>query len=222
MTQFVKYWGAGDKQRFFKLIFNSTQYTLFLLALIGVPVILEIDYVLKLWLNEVPPYTASFVKITVICSLIYRSNTMVDNGINAAGYVKQLNTMSIPIYLLTIPLVYMALKLGWGPIVAYWFASIPALLSFVANLWILSKYTGFPGMRFLVYIVIKIFLLIMLAMAIPYIVQSQMQESVLRFFVVCSLSILCTIFVLYNWGINKDVRIKLNEKLHTFLKFSNR
>lgn len=62
----------------------------------------------------------------------------------------------------------------------------------------------------------------MLAMAIPYIVQSQMQESVLRFFVVCSLSILCTIFVLYNWGINKDVRIKLNEKLHTFLKFSNR
>lgn len=216
--QLVKYWGAGDKQRFFKLIFNSTQYTLFLVALIGIPVILEIDYVLKLWLGEVPPYTASFVKISVICSLIYRSNTMVDNGINAAGYVKQLNTMSIPIYLLTLPLVYMALKLGGGPVVAYWFASIPAVLSFVCNLWILSKYTGFPGMRFLVHVVIRNFLLILLAMVIPYIVQSQMQESILRFFVVCSLSLLCTIIILYNWGVNNDVRIKLKGKLFFYLK----
>lgn len=215
--QLVKYWGAGDKEKFFKLIFSSTQYTLFLVAIIGVPVILEIDYVLGLWLKEVPPYTASFVKITVICSLIYRSNTMVDNGINAAGFVKQLNTMSIPIYLLTIPLVYLALKMNWGVIVAYWFASIPTLLAFLCNLWILSKYTGFPGLKFLLHVVLKNFLLIFMAMSLPFIVQCYMQEGFIRFFVICGLSLLTTAFVLYNFGISGDVRNRFKEIIKKYI-----
>ena len=211
--QLVKYWGAEDKKRFNRLIFNATQYTLFLDALIGIPVVLEIDYVLGLWLTEVPPYTTQFVQITVICSIIYRSNTLVDQGINAAGYVKQLNLMSTPIYLLSIPLVYMALKCGWGPVVAYWFASIPALLSFFSNLWILSHYTGFPGGKFFLHVFIKNLGLILVSMIIPFAIQTQMEQGAIRFFIVCGLAEICTVAVLYKFGLNDDGRQMVKEKI---------
>lgn len=211
--QLVKYWGAGDKEHFNQLIFNATQYTLFLVALIGIPIVLEIDYVLGLWLTEVPPYTTQFVQITVICSIIYRSNTLVDQGINAAGYVKQLNILSVPIYLLTIPLVYMALKCGWGPIAAYWFASIPALLAFLSNLWILSHYTGFPGGKYFLHVFAKSLGLILVSMIIPFVVQTQMEQGIIRFFVVCGLAEICTVAVLYKFGLNDYGRQMIKDKI---------
>lgn len=65
--QLVKFYGEGDMEKFNRLIFNTTQYTLFLIAIVMGPVLLEIDYVVDLWLNgNVPPYTTAFIKITMI------------------------------------------------------------------------------------------------------------------------------------------------------------
>ena len=55
--QLVKLYGAGEKEKFHRLIFNVSKYTLFLLAVFITPVLLEIDFVLALWLTEVPDYT---------------------------------------------------------------------------------------------------------------------------------------------------------------------
>ena len=84
--QLVKYYGAGDKKHFEALIFNVSRYTLFLLSIIIVPLLLEIDYVLKLWLNEVPQYTATFIRIQALVSIIsYSSRLQAANTISSWG-----------------------------------------------------------------------------------------------------------------------------------------
>lgn len=216
--QLIKYYGQGDMERFNKLIFNVTQYTLFLLALITVPVILEIDYVIYLWLGEnVPNYTIQFVKITVICSIIYRSNTMIDYGINAAGYVKLLNTLSIPNYLLTIPLIWGTLYFNLGPIVAYWVSSIPPLLAFLTNLWIINHTIGFPSKQYFVHIFLKNILLIAVSLIIPWLVQQTMLPSFIRFFIVCCTSLVSTITILWLFALNKEVKNMILQKVKTKL-----
>ncbi len=212
--QLVKFWAAEDKEHFFRLIFNVTQYSIFLLAIIGVPALLEIDYVIKLWLGDlIPEYTVSFVKITLVCGIIYRSNSMIDSGITAAGYVKQLNIVSIPFYLLSIPLFYFVLWMGWGPIVAYWVGGVPPLCAFLANLWIIQKYAGFPSWKYFINIFIKNIVLLGLALVIPWIVQQQMEPGLLRFIVVCGVSVLCTITILYNFALNKETRMMILQKV---------
>lgn len=216
--QLVKYYGKGDIEHFTKLIFNVTQYTLFLLALIAVPVILEIDYVINLWLGEnVPDYTSSFIKITVICSIIYRSNTMIDYGINAAGYVKLLNLLSIPNYLLTIPLVWGALYLNLGPITAYWVSSIPPLLAFLTNLWIINHTIGFPSKKYFIHIFLKNILLITIALIIPWFIQQTMPKGLIRFITICSISIFSTLILLWIFALNKEVKDLLKTKLKQFI-----
>ena len=131
--QLIKFYGAGDIQRFNKLIYNISQYSIFLIAIVMGPVLLEIDYVVFLWLGgNVPQYTTDFVKISMFLTLVYRSNSMIETGIQASGYVKLLNTWSVPVYLGVIPLVWYALWMGWGPIIAIIFANFaPVILSLI-------------------------------------------------------------------------------------------
>lgn len=212
--QLIKYYGIGDMERFKRLIFNATQYSLFLLALFTVPVILEIDYVINLWLGgNVPPYTCTFVKITMICGIIYRSNTMIDQGITAAGFVKLLNTISIPVYLLSIPLFYFVLWMGWGPVIAYWIGSVPPLLAFLLNLGIIKKKLNFPSGRYFIHIFCKNILLIIISMIIPYLIQKQMQSGLFRFLIVCTVSVLSTSTIIWSLGLNNETRDMVKTKI---------
>lgn len=213
--QLVKYYGAGEMDRFVRLIFNVTQYTLFMLAIIVIPCLLEIDYVIGLWLGgNVPPYTCSFVKITLFCGIVYRSNSMVESGLQAIGRVKENNMYSVPVYLLSIPLVYAVLKFGWGPIAAYWVGSIPPLLSFIINMILLSKYTIFPGWRFFTQIFLKNIGLFILSAIIPFIVQQCMQPGLLRFVVVCSISVITTFTVIWFLGLNEVTKQMVLNRLY--------
>lgn len=106
---------------------------------------IEIDFVLELWLTEVPEYTGTFIKISIFISLISYSNKMIDQGIVAIGKMKQLALWTSSIYLTNFPLVYIVLKFGGSPNSAYLVAIIPLFLAFCTNLHILSKYAEFPA-----------------------------------------------------------------------------
>ena len=114
--QLVKYYGAGEKDKFIKLVFNITQYTLFLIAIIAVPVFMEIDFVLELWLGKVPEYTSQFIKITILSILLMNSYIMLDKAITASGHIKQLALIANTIPVIQLPLVYIALKFGYTPV----------------------------------------------------------------------------------------------------------
>lgn len=216
--QLIKYYGAGDKKHFEQLIFNITQYTLFLISIIAVPVFMEMDYVLELWLGEVPQYTAEFIKITMISSIVVNSYTMIDRGIMASGHIKQLALFGNTIPIIVLPLVYLVLKLGYSPIVTYIINIIPQFLGFFATLWIIKKYVGFPAMIFLRKVILKTYLLIGLSCIIPYFVHCNMENGLIRFLVVCSLSFISTITIMYSFALNRETRMMVHQKAISYFK----
>ncbi len=58
--QIVKSYASGDKEYMANLIIRTSKFSFFLLFILTLPVILEIDYILKIWLKIVPEYTAVF------------------------------------------------------------------------------------------------------------------------------------------------------------------
>lgn len=211
--QLVKYYGANDREHFEKLVFNITQYTLFLLAIFAVPVFMEIDYVLKLWLTEVPQYTSEFIKITIISSLIVNSYIMIDKAIIASGHIKQMALIGNTIPVIQLPLVYIFLKLGYSPVVTYIITLVPQFLGMFANLWISKHYINFPSGRFFFQIMVKNSLFIIIACIIPYIVREMMPDGLLRFLVVCSLSVFCTIGIMYSFAMNAETKQMVRQKV---------
>lgn len=213
VPQLVKLYGNGDRDGFVKLIFNISQVTLFLLAVFLVPVLLEIDFVLTLWLNEVPHYTASFIRITLFLSFLSYSNYMIDQGVNAIGRVKELNLWVTPIYLLDLPLSYLVLKLGGSPTATYWVASLPMILGIFATMHLLKRYYGFPIRKYVVQIIVKNMALVCVAALLPFGLQHYMESGYIRFFIVCSLSVCTTILLFWFFALNEDNRKMVKSKI---------
>lgn len=211
--QLVKYYGSGDIRNFHRLIFNVSQYSLFLLAIFAVPVVMEIDFVLKLWLTEVPEYTAAFIKISVIASVINYSNQMVDKALVAAGRMKEVAIYSTPIYLIHVPLAYVALTMGWSPTSVYYLAMVPGILAMFMNIAILHMSTGFPASQYLLQIFVKNVLLIALSFLPPFFVQKHMDPGLIRFLTVCSISVVSTIMILWVLGLNNETRQMVLRKI---------
>ena len=215
--QLAKFYAKGEMKHFESLIFNISQYTLFMLAIIAVPAMLELDFVLKLWLGEVPDYTSIFIKITVIATFIQYSNLMVLKGIVAIGRVKQITSMTTPMYFLHLPLVWGALKIGWNPTAVYWVGMIPSMLGFCMNLYILHKYIGFPSFKYFNNIFLKNIGLVGISCIFPFSLHSAFKEGLIRFLIVCCFSVISTLIIMWFFALNKEVRNMITSKVNSLL-----
>lgn len=126
--QIVKSYAKNDTKRFFELIFESSCLSYFLLFIVSLPIILEADYILSIWLVEVPPYTTMFLQCAAAYQLFRIPMRSVVQGTHATGNIKYLNLTSglysAGTFLLLIFIVY---KLGapvWACFVVQFFNGI--------------------------------------------------------------------------------------------------
>ena len=109
--QIVKSYARGDYNRFFQLIYEAGRYSFYLLFMVSLPVFLEADYILKLWLKDVPDYTVLFLRCVMVISLMRVFSRPLINGVHATGNVKILNLTSGVYSASTfLPLVYLSVS----------------------------------------------------------------------------------------------------------------
>lgn len=86
--QIVKAYVQNDYRYMYKLIFSSTKFSFILLLLLSLPILLHTDYILVLWLGQVPEYTSLFVQLTIIDLLISSSFSPIASLSQASGKIK--------------------------------------------------------------------------------------------------------------------------------------
>lgn len=115
MPQIVKLYAVGDTFQMCKLINRASRFSFFLLFLLAFPLMLNIDFILELWLKNVPKHTSVFCILILIYSLIETMSKPVGLAIHATGRVKSYNiAMSIALSM-NIVLSYLFLNLGFLP-----------------------------------------------------------------------------------------------------------
>lgn len=112
--QIVKAFAKNDKERFFQLVYEGGKFSYFLLFIVTLPVFLEADYILSLWLNTVPPLATIFLRWILIINLVRVTARPLIQAVHATGNVKYLNLWSGVYSAATfLPMVYLFYKLGY-------------------------------------------------------------------------------------------------------------
>lgn len=205
--QIVKSYAKGNVKEMERLIFYSSQFSSFLCMLFGLPLFIESDTVLLLWLGNVPPYASFFVRITVIQIMVQGIDFPLGDGIQAIGKMKLPNLTSSLVYLSVLPLSYLALIIWNSPIVVY-IASLSAYpIALLFDLWILAKYVNFNYNSFMKNIVLKTILLLIICGFVPMLVHLQMDISLFRLFVVGFICLIITVPVIYYKGLDIHTRM---------------
>lgn len=113
--QITKLYAQERMSQFYTLCNSSALISYYILFLISFPIILNIDYVLNLWLVEVPQYAGEFCVLLIMYTLIDAIQAPFWIGINATGNIKVYEIWLSVILFLNIPASYYALKWGMPP-----------------------------------------------------------------------------------------------------------
>ncbi|MCQ2325138.1 MAG: hypothetical protein MJZ58_02970 [Paludibacteraceae bacterium] len=110
--QIVKSYAAGDKDYFMKLIFTTSKIAFFLFLLPAVPLLLNLPFVLKIWLGDYPPLTAEYITAMFIFAFFDTFQAPLWHAVYATGKIRTHQIMMGTIKLLVIPLMWWVLSRG--------------------------------------------------------------------------------------------------------------
>jgi O-antigen/teichoic acid export membrane protein len=208
--QIVKLYAEGSIGKMMSLVFESSKYSYFLLYVVALPVFLEVDYILKIWLKEVPEYAALFIRCIIVIRLIRAFATPVVQAVHATGNIKWLNLYGGGTSMaLTLPATYFLYKSGYPAETSFYVSVAVGIICNYLNLFIMKKEISFSisSYSFRVY---GVSLLITLLSVVPaYCVFQSMDASFLRLFLT-SITGLTTVGVLVFFiGLSKGDRKKV-------------
>ena len=141
--QITKYYAVGQIQDMTDLIIANARYSAYLVLLLIVPLGMNIEGVLNMWLTEVPQYAASFILLVFLQILFFALDGPVGIGIQAVGKMKLPNILSGIVYISIFPITYIVLKLGGSPITSYVVTILTTPVILFMDVFILRKYTQF-------------------------------------------------------------------------------
>ena len=121
------------------LIQNSTKISIFLYSLAAIPLIIEMPYILDLWLVNPPEYSVQFSRISTIMGLFQLFISISNIPIHATGKIKLLSFISGTIFILTVPIAYICLNFINDPNFAYVIMLLFTIINMIAVLFILKR-----------------------------------------------------------------------------------
>lgn len=175
--QIVKTYSKGDKQASLNLMFKSAKFSFFAMLILVLPFIYNIDYVMNLWLKEIPLYTIDFIKLALIYSLIETISNPLMIGAQATGNIKWYQITIGSFIFLALPIVWIVLKLTNNPVYIYWVLIGNSFVALVFRVLFLVKMMDLNAMKFLKEVVIKIILVISLTLSLLYILLKLLRFS---------------------------------------------
>ena len=205
--QITKSYAAGEKEYMFSLVRRSSRMSFFLLFLIALPVIFNADYLLSIWLKEVPEHSSLFVQLFLIFALSESFSNPMITAMLATGNIRNYQLVVGGIQLLNLPVSYVCLRMGAIPEVTVIVAIIISQICMWARLLMLSKATGFPVLPFLEEVYFSVlFKVVCGSLVVPLILEAVKPESFAGFMVSASVCVLWSMFVIMTLGLQSDER----------------
>ena len=111
--------GSGRKDLMNYATLKGCKFSTLLMLLLGIPLSIEIHYVLELWLKEVPDWGATFVVSQLIMNIIVQMAGSAATAVYAQGDIKYYAIWKSIMNAMPLVVVWLAFRLGGSPIWLY-------------------------------------------------------------------------------------------------------
>ncbi|MBQ0030418.1 MAG: hypothetical protein KBT32_08285 [Bacteroidales bacterium] len=198
------------------LTMRSSRLTFFLFLLMGLPFIFESDYILSIWLKEVPPHTSCFVKIIIINSLIDSISQPLIQLMLATGNIKKYQILVGATILMSFPFAWIILCLTNIPELAQSTLIIFSILAMIIRIEMLNNMTGFNKKTFYTDVICKSLFVILGCCIYPMIITIIFQQSFGRLLLTAFGCIVISSIVILVIGLKTDEKEYILLKIRDF------
>ncbi|MAD54269.1 hypothetical protein [Idiomarina sp. UBA3162] len=209
--QIIKSYSRNDHSYTIKLLYYGSKYNFFLIFTLAFPILLRTENVLKIWLVEPPPYSATFLKLILINAILDSIFRPLITAAQATGNIKLYQIVVGGILLLNVPFSYVVVQMGYNPSSVFIVAILVTILAAVARIFMLKRIFNFSFTEYSKCALIKIFqvsaLSISLGTTFNHMVSVQL--NILEMLLFCFLVMLITGFCVWMLGLERSERGKI-------------
>lgn len=164
----IKEFTANNLSYVKKVFYFSTKMIFCLLFMIMFPIIIETEAILSLWLGEVGDYMVTFVRLMLVWALLLNMSEPITTIVQAANKVKSYHLKVDLFTLLSLPLAYIAFKLGATPDWSFVISILVLFVAHVIRLFILRNIINISVRDYLIKIVLRAFCAILLSFILSF------------------------------------------------------
>jgi O-antigen/teichoic acid export membrane protein len=205
----IKSYSSNKKSEMFSLIFNGSRLTFFLMWIIALPLLIEMETILNIWLKNTPPDAVLFTQLNIIESLILSLSMPLMTAARAPGkmrtYELTLGVIQISIFFIS----WLILKMG-APAYSVFLVAIGVnIVMFFVRLFIVSNLIELSKKLFTTKVVFPVTGIIICSALPSFILRNLQGKGILSSVINVIFSITACIICMYFIGLNKEWRKKV-------------
>ena len=207
--QIIKLYAARQYDESRKLTLESSIYVFELFLLIGIPVLLLTEPIMKLWLKEVPEYAVAFSQCIIVSAMMGTYSSAFYTPLTAAGKLKGNSLAALFVCGGQFILAYMLLKCGFSVMwVQYSYIGVSFLFAFIIKPYLLVKEMGYKVSEF-ARCFRKSFFILVFSSTMPFVIAQYMDRgSFLGFVTIGTISVFNVLIVALVF-LPKEIKTKL-------------
>ena len=205
--QMTRSYAEGNIERSMNIMNSMSKLSFMSILIFALPVVLEIDFILKKWLGEeVPDYTSIFLFWIMAESLVDVFNPPVSFMVHATGKMRRYQVVGTMVSLFALPVAYVFLELGNEPYVVFIVAFVFRIIYQIVSVLILRTLITLSARRYLQDVIFPMLLVVLLSIVMPYFLHVLMNEGWTRLFIVGGVSVISVLISSFFVGLNVNER----------------
>ena len=214
--QIIKSYAQNDYARQIQLVFSSSKFSYYLTLCMVLPVFIEAEGILSLWLKEVPAYSVVFLRLILLISLNSPLENPIGTSNDATGDIKSYQIIVGCFNAFIVILAYVALKLGFEPYSVFVVQLIISTLVLFVKVFLVKKKIHLSFRDYVSNVLMRILIVTVVASIIPTIIHYvEPSESIFRLLLNCAVGVIsaatCSFFI----GMNKRERGFIIERVRS-------
>jgi O-antigen/teichoic acid export membrane protein len=205
----VKSEGSGDRALMLKATMMGSKVSFFLSMALYIPMLIEMPYILNIWLKNVPDFAVMFCKLLLIRSLIEQIFIPLASAIAAEGNIKRYQVVASVLTFLPLPISYMFFKFSYPAYTLYVIFVIYSIIASAVILYYAKKNCQLVVIEFLISVIsrcVVAFLLVLLFSLFPYFL---IDSGFIRFLSVMLVNFCGYFIIVFFIGFSSDERIQI-------------
>lgn len=205
----IKSYAANQKDEMMGLVFNGSKLTFFLMWVFALPILLEMETVLTLWLKNPPVEAIFFTRLAIIESLVFALSMPLATAARAPGrmalYEVILGSIQIAIFFVS----WWVLSLGYSAEWVFYVAIVANVLMFKVRLFLVNYLTGLPVLAYYQKVVLPVLAVLVVSTLLSVFLSTNLPDNLYASALIVLFSVGASTVAMYYLGLDKDLRDKV-------------
>lgn len=218
--QIIKSYSAGEYSYMFSLVEYSSKLGCLCMMFLGLPIVFNTEYILTIWLKNVPAYTAVFVQILIFQSFFLVLINPLWMLANATGNIKRMQVWGRLFSLLALPVSYVVLRSGLSesPVSAAIILMAADVFYWLYSLYDIKLQFNISIKEYFTKVVMPLVAILSFTYIVLNIMASYFSSDFLQLIVVTLSSALLLLLLSFYIGLSKNDRVVALKKIKTLIK----